>query len=305
MVVPKPKDSVLPGPTSSGSNSQVERPLQPFGWHGLCGLLPSEWEPLAYSIKAEGGRIEFHTRRGLASVYHWKTVTQVPDLQRTVASLLEGGSSPGAIHISQVICTPEWHVWRAEQTASIGCARYFPQLRLLAVWVIAPDTPAEDWLTVIAKAEPNVGGFRRWCLFGIDASLPSDYQITRVRAFPANVRLEFSKGKGRHLLSIQRWGLPEDVLGGRSLEAFARRILFSTHHRPLRAIPTDPKTGGVRVAFRPHRSNPFMGWIGRGRQGEIEIRLEQNGHRLLLLEQQIPAGAPCFSYDEILPCAFS
>jgi hypothetical protein len=279
--------------------------LQPFGWHGLRGLLPSEWEPLAYSIKAEGGRLEFQTRRGLASVYHWQIVTQPPDLQRTVASLLEGCSTPGSNLIRQETSMPEWQAWRAEPMGSIGFARYFPQAQLLALWVFPPDTSAEDWLTVLAKTESNVGKFRRWCLFGIDALIPSDYQITRVQVFPANVRLEFNKGKGRYLLAIQRWGLPEDILGGRNLEGLARRLLLSTHHRPLRTALTDPTTGGVRMAFRPHRSGRLMRWLGRGRQGEIEIRPAQKGHRLLLLEQQIPTGAPYLSYNDVLPYSIS
>jgi hypothetical protein len=275
--------------------------LQPFGWHGLRGLLPSEWEPLAYSIKAEEGRIEFHTRRGLASVYHWKIVSQPPDLQRTIASLLVGGSSPGSNLICQETSLPAWQAWRVEPMGSIGSARYFPQAQLLALWVFLPATSAEDWLTVLAKAEPNVGKFRHWCLFGINAFIPSDYQITRVQVFPANVRLEFRKEKGRFYLAIQRWGLPEDILGGRSLETLARRLLLSTHHRPLRTALTDPTKGGVRVAFRPHRSSRLMRWLGRGRQGEIEIRPEQKGHRLLLLEQQIPTGATYLPYDDVLP----
>jgi len=153
---------------------------------------------------------------------------------------------------------------------------------------------------ILESTKPNSGPIRRYCAFGLDFRLSSDYRIEHVSAQPADVEMAFESPQ-KVRASFHRWGLPEALLQGRSVEAFYTAFLRGRGASVRQASPAAVgEWEAVKVAFDQtgeHKLDHFMGRIWSN--GEGWLWYDRGQKRLFAFEQIGPPKAALLSFDTI------
>ena len=174
--------------------------------------------------------------------------------------------------------------------------RHLPDRKILLRWIFedgSEEAVRRRYVPILESFRPNRGRWQEYALFGLDIRLPADYDLEEMNTLPANVRLLFESDK-RARATFRRWGMPEIVLGGSSMEDFYPYFL---QHQGCRAVQVcaDRVAGmnAVRGTYtqRPqHRMERLMGrsWTG----GKCLLWFDEREQRLYSIEQIGPPGVP-------------
>lgn len=206
--------------------------IHAIAWHHIKSAVPADWEATAYSVEERLGRLEFSDRSGVRGLFSWEPCKREPDTETMMLSFLRSRESgvpdthPADLKTRMV---GEFKLGFARAGSPCQAICYRPERKTLLRWIF-PDAQ-EDRLTsvycpILQSCVPNGGSPREYRLFGINVSVPADYEIEQMNVFPANVRMLF-ESKSKKRLVIRRWGLPELILGGMDLAAFYEKFLRS------------------------------------------------------------------------------
>lgn len=233
--------------------------------------LPSDWEIVRHLLTPESGRLEFCTIDGLVADFAWTTTRREPDLRRT----LEGVRRK---YYKEARNDDAYNTFAGLKIERIGELDYgydrnglpghagiwLKERNLLLQWFF----PKHDMAFARDVAYPIMRSFREWkgeeshwSLFGLRASLPRSFQLTKASVYPADVTLELETEK-KHRVRLHRWGLPDLMTRGTSLENFYHLYVMKR----------------FRSIVKKTRPAHFFGWRG----AELEFkRRGQVGFELL------------------------
>ena len=203
-----------------------------IAWHHIKCAVPAEWEATSYSVEERQGRLEFSDRAGIRGLFSWESCKREPDTETTILSFLrsrETGVPDTRLADLKTHPVGEFRLGYAADSSPCQAICYRPDRQKLLRWIF-PDARADRltsiYMPILQSCAPNAGSPREYRLFGINATVPADYEIEQMNVYPANVRMLF-ESKSKRRLVIRRWGLPELILGGLTLAAFYERFLRS------------------------------------------------------------------------------
>ena len=277
---------------------------RPVCWLNACFQVPDDWEITAYSIEPRAGRLEFGTRHGLQGFMSWETASRAPDRDVLFSAFpVRPGQTRKEDHFQTAEAGRFTLAWGSESEPCLAVGFLAGPKKLLR-WVFPTAVAAlrEGVITpILASVEPNGGPFRRWCAFGLDFRLPAEYQLEHARIQPADVELVFESDRRARAI-FHRWGLPEALLRGLSLEAFYTERLHGAGARVRDIRRVDVRgMDGVEAAYSQtgeHQMDRFMGRAWTSGQGRLW--LDRTAKRLLAVEQIGPPNVALPSFESLV-----
>lgn len=289
--------------------------FQPIAWHHLACDIPADWEISRYAIEPRAGRLEFAGRRRPQALLAWEPCRREPDRRATMLAFLRrqvldaGGGRPPPEEGFRSLGTGPFLVGWHDALPRVQALAWLPASRHLLRWIFedgrtAEGTPAPWVARVLGSFRPNDGDPRRYRLFGLHLLLPAHYEIERMAVFPANVMIAF-EGRDKRRITARRWGLPEHLLGGRSLAAFHTAILAADGARVRQSAAT--RLGpheACRLRYSQRPSHHMERYFGRDwTNGEALIWHDRDTARIHACEQIGPDRSPPLDFAAILPDA--
>ena len=277
--------------------------FRPICWLNACFRVPADWEITAYSIEARQGRLEFGTRRGFQGLFSWEPAARPPDLDALFAAFpVRPGQSRKEDRFQTAEAGRFTLGWGGENEPCLAVG-FLPNAKVLLRWVFPTAEPAarEGAIEpILASVEPNDGAFPRYCAFGLDFRLPAVYRLEHAVVKPADVELLFESPQ-RARVFFHRWGLPEALLDGRSMETYYGDFLRSrgARVREVRRIDIAGMDGAEAVYSQTgeHQMDRFMGraWTN----GVGRIWHDRPAKRLLAFEQIGPDNVKLPAFETV------
>lgn len=257
--------------------------MRPFAWLHLRTRLPEDWEMMLYSLDPAYGDLAFYSRAGKRANLNWERV-RIPRHRR-------GGGWAW-----------EW-TWPEEEGEDIRVSTLDPWNGLRLEWRFPAGLKAEAG-DVVNACRPQEKETRRLTLSGIRARTPTRFRPREVQVHPAHHMLSLESTDHSRLV-YRRWGLPDLVLRGESLESFFTTLLKSLGFQveetaEVRMLGHD----AVRVGFTSKGLTPFRRLLFRREAGNGWIWLDPEARRLCTLEQlggsrePFPEPEDCFDVEE-------
>ncbi len=270
-------------------------------WHHFRFHIPADWEATAYSVEPRAGRIEFSTRAGFQGAVDWEPCRCPPDAQTLMTAFLRRhvvGIEDLPKRATEALTLREIAGFTAGwlgEALPFQALRFLPAERTLLRWSFPrcdERLVADLFEPILRSFVPNDGDLRVVALFGLRFEIPAHFELEDMVVLPANVMLAF-EGKDKVRATFRRWGMPEVVLGGRSLESFYPWLL-----RAVEAAVSEVKPAtilgfpGVAVRFSQrgsHQMDRFLSRLWTGGQGLLWHDTRER--RLVSFEQIGPPGA--------------
>ena len=195
-----------------------------LAWHHFKTVIPAEWEVTAYAVEARVGRIEFSTRCGLQAVVSWEPCRSDPDLDRTMRGFFyKLAIEDAAIESRSSGRFLLGYCKERNLAQGITC---MAESFILIRWIFENETARENAVQdrIMQSMEPNRGALIEYALFGLHLRIPEGFELEDAVTQPANVLLGFER-PDRARLTFRRWGLPEYVLEGLSLDEYLEKFM--------------------------------------------------------------------------------
>lgn len=195
-----------------------------LAWHHFITVIPAEWEVTAYAVEARVGRIEFSTRKGLQAVVSWEPCRSNPDLERTMRGFFyKLGIEDAAIAIRPAGGFMLGYCAERNLAQGVAC---MADAAILLRWIFEDSAARDDRIQsrIMESLQSNHGKLIEYAMFGLILRIPSEFELEDVVTQPANILLGFESPKHARL-TFRRWGLPEYVLEGLSLDQYLERFL--------------------------------------------------------------------------------
>lgn len=273
--------------------------VRPFAWNSFQFEIPADWEVTGYRVEEADGRFEFSTRHGFQAAVSWepcKVFDPVAALQARPRPPGKGARAPSA---TSPVTVREAGPFRLGVPSGSGepcqavCHLADPKQLLRWVFADASDAAVERcWRPLLATFHPNAGPMRRIAAFGLDVRLPMGYALQDLTALPAHVAMTFEAAtKAR--LTVRRWGLPERVLDGKSLEGFLTILLQVRGCRPGSPRATTFRgCPAVTTEYEQRPEHRLEAMLGRAwTHGEAWLWHNEAEQRLYACEQIGPESA--------------
>ncbi len=282
-----------------------------LAWYAFQFDIPLDWEITGHAIDEREGRLEFSTRDGFQAAVHWEPCKAYSPESAMQAFLQKHVPAARDTPVTRLLVTRDAGAFRLGIPAGAGqpcqAVHHLAASRKLLRWVFAdasPEAVERHWRPLLASFEGNQGPVRRFAAFGLDVRVPSEYDLEDLTVYPANVMMAFeSKRKAR--LRLHRWGLPELVLGGRTLSAFYAGFLGAQ-----KAQPAEPRTTtfrgcpAVTVAYEQRPEHQMDAMMGRHwKNGVAWLWHDQAEQRLYACEQIGPEGVEPLPLDAMFGAA--
>jgi hypothetical protein len=195
--------------------------LHPWIWRGISALLPSEWELLLFSKRAEAGSITFADRYQYRLQIAWRVLTGEPDMKRTVSdSISKLREQSPDVKVSKSKHGP-WSgfSFAVNNRSTSRHLRFFPDEKLLLEVIRPPMEVAgeemddHELLKGIDLVKDSDRG--RWIAFGMDCRVPDTFALTECEVRPGFSRMTFSgPGKQASRIAFSRRGMLKHWLKG-------------------------------------------------------------------------------------------
>ncbi|MEI8312445.1 MAG: hypothetical protein WCH98_16970 [Verrucomicrobiota bacterium] len=194
-----------------------------LGWHHLCVEIPDAWEVIGYGTQRRDGRLLLSDPRGETLQVHWKTLKRAPNLRNRLQAWKDTVPHDGGVRFREV---GSWAVCEVDDGPLLA-ARHDAGARILLTMAFSAhareDAGAAGLDAILRSYRENCGERRTWAAFGIDVTLPGDWELDSVEAWPAAQRLHFSRRRGERV-SVHRYGMLPVLLAGDTDEAFYARM---------------------------------------------------------------------------------
>jgi hypothetical protein len=289
----------------------MKKPARKIAWHHFKFRVPSDWEVTAYSLEDRVGRLEFSTREGFQAVVSWEPCKREPDSRTMMIAFLQR-NAPGAeqgtsatVRDLDTVHIGRFFVGYHSEDGPCQAMYYLKDAKKLIRWVFRSSEKRlreKTCAPVLESFEPNGGAEREYAIFGLDFVLPEEFKLEDMNALPANVMMAFESGSRARAI-FRRWGMPEVVLGGKSLVGFYPAFL-----KVQGCVVNDSEETEVagmkaaKVRYRErgqHHMDKFMGryWDN----GEALLWHNEGEKRLYAFEQISPRKAPLLVLEEVFP----
>jgi len=257
----------------SGANAWPEG-LVPFGWHGISGFVPPEWnlaglggdyqagylrledsQMARLEVKWSQGDVDLdkaldrylgslekkgRKRTGITTVKGVRTVSRRsrPD-KRLLGFTWDGPGARGPVRAEGCI----WHCRTCKRT--------------VVAQVMAPEGEDVSSLArgVLTSLEDHPsGGSHTWALYGLACRIPEEYRLERHRLMAGYIELLFARGKST--LRVERWGMANIILSKENLQEWVARQ--NRKRKDVRAAAEPSQVHGHEgAALRGHRRRPM------------------------------------------------
>jgi len=284
---------------------------QAVAWHHARFRVPEDWEITSYSIERREGRLEFSTRRGFQGLISWESCKGAPDSESMMTSFLNRTGRPDATR--RAVGPGDLTTQRAgrfllgHRKADQPCQAiaHLPEEQKILRWVFAAASPQlvrDTFIPILESFKPNNGPVLDYAVYGLRFRLPASYTLEKMTVLPADVTLVFeSDCKTR--ATFRRWGLPDLVLGGRSLETF-----YATFLRTQACLPSSVQLASIAgmdavvARYEQHGEHHLDRFMGRHwTNGEARLWYDRAEERLYALEQIGPRNEPLPAFTDIHP----
>ena len=271
-----------------GHPPSLAKPAQTvrLGWHHLCLEIPECWEVLGYGMRSRDGRLLLSDPGGETLQVHWKRLRRPPNLENRIA---EWHRSQGD---STAISTGTGHAdgWLISAGSShpLLAVRYDAESKALLTLVFSDHARQgigdEAIGKVLRSFSTNSGKQRVWAAFGLDVTLPAEWKLESVEAWPAAQRLHFERRRNERV-SVHRYGMLPVVVGNDTDATFFARIKGS---RILARVERELETRGPRqgtlISYEP-AGRGLMELLRKPSRGLAWLWREQSVPRLFIFDQ--------------------
>jgi hypothetical protein len=283
-----------------------------LAWFHFKFRIPVEWEITAYSVEDRTGRLEFSTHKGFQALVGWQSCDTAPSVETMMLSFLRGSAlNPNRKEQLSVTDLKTRTVGRF-LTGHVGegfplqAICYLEKPKKLLHWVFDSydQQIAEDmWFPILQSFEPNDGDVVQYAIFGLNFGLPGEYALEDMTVLPANVMIAFESAKTKARATFRRWGMPEVVLQGRTLEEFYPWFLRAQGSIAVN-VEKSAITGmeAIKASYEhkgEHQMDKFMGrpW----KSGEAWLWHDKVEMRIYSFEQIAPPRMPLLRFHEVFP----
>lgn len=280
-----------------------------LAWHDFIFDLPDGWEITRYATAQPAGRLEFFGRGGFFGKLSWETTTKFPDEKRTLTEYhrrylsrhypdrLDGFRGIETVAVGKFLVG-----FRAPDEPCQAMTLLEPAGMVL-LWLF-PAYSRERlqtlWRPLLESFRSNDGAWREWGAFGIRCRLPAAFDLEDAVCKPADAWLGFET-QNLHRVDIHRWGLPRELLRGRTLETFIRSILLGHEGRLLEGRPEDWRGMESLALTFEVRGRRGMDRLYAARwQGTGRVWHDRQAKRLHAWLQAAPRRVTLLSEDQVL-----
>ncbi len=285
-------------------------PLRKTAWLHFKCLLPEDWEPVVFSGNPLEGRLEFANRSGHLARVVWMQCKETPDIAKMMDEFHKArlkDRDREAFKAFKGLSFRDAGAYRLGVHAPgspCQAAAYSKAVKTLTIWTF-PEFSEERfkalWLPILKSCAENCGDWREWALWGLDFRLPSDFSLVETHPLPANVTLSFESPR-RFRADLHRWGLPDVLLQGSSLEGFYRRFISAGRAKVIN-VETSMKSGFETVEIDFERRGEFdMDFLyGRWWTGKAICWHDVEQMRVFAFEQASNRKTPKLEISDVLP----
>jgi hypothetical protein len=281
-----------------------------LAWHTFKFDIPDEWEVTRYSIAEPVGRFEFSTRDGSMGRLSWERTKRFPDEERMLTEYhrryLQRFDEDEVKDFSGIKTQRigEFLVGYRNTGEPCQAVAHLEDERVVLMWVF-PEYKASRmkkvWKPMLESFKPNRGKLQEWAAFGLRCRLPVGFDIERCTCNPADTWIEFQH-RNMHRIDFHRWGLPRELLYGRSLEEFAREILRGSG---VRVLTCEPKPWrGMESLFMTTESKGTKGMdklFSSMWRGEARVWHDTKEKRIYAYIQAGPKKVKLLADEEMIP----
>jgi len=252
--------------------------LRPWIWRNLRVGVPADWEMLRYARDRKKGACTFADRYQYRLELSWREVPGPPDfvrMMRDYEARLRHEADGTDGNWKRVRHGP-WHglTGGGGNAGLLRHARYgrfvAPESCLVELVFFQPRKEEKGLTAAIldgVRAEPAVGGDRRWRAFGMEFLVPEEMDLRSCRAEPAAVRMRFGVGeRDERNDAFERLGLLHYWMKGSVSDWLERRAGAAVK----RASAGEIENRGHRVAFVTGRRRRRGGSLFGGRWLAVE-----------------------------------
>ncbi|MEN6519956.1 MAG: hypothetical protein ABFD46_02240 [Armatimonadota bacterium] len=206
-----------------------------IGWQGITVETPDDWGLAAFSGDSEKGYLRADSPISTSVEIRWAAAKSAPDLAARAdefLSLMKKTSRKRKTKFTSKIeakkdaepGTPVKFTWKSDRNG-YGKLIYCPDCGRVVIAQVV--TPSDNNCTSMAfgvvdsirdHSEP---GWRDWSIFGIRAAVPEEFHLEKQTLLSAYTLLRFKGRSGE--LTIEQWGLAENLLKKYSLEEWYRK----------------------------------------------------------------------------------
>lgn len=270
----------------------MSAPTIPLAWHHLVLQVPAAWEVIGYKKNPDDGKLVVADRHGETLHAYWRRMTSPPSVERALIGLVAAQPdidlSEGAIR-KAIFEVAGWSVFltKKEGTPSFATRHHAPEECLLNLtFPPHPDTAEPKVIRRILESwDPNDGEERRWAAFGIECTLPKEYELDEVSPLPAAQVMTFATRKDE-IITVHRYGMMPAVLGKDDPATFFARI--KGRKAVLRREGEFQQGGrysGVRLAYATRGKGGFDALLARTWQGRVWVWRCDDIKRLYAVDQ--------------------
>lgn len=264
---------------------------------GFSFLLPGRWEVSAYTLAEDAGSLQFASEKGAHGQFSWRKVKAVPDIPRILEEIHRrhlGAEAPLKIRFTRhgrdgrVILahtkTPERFYASVFNRSAMQLNEWiFPEYSRGAVETVLP------MLDSYADNLPGDDGRIFHALFGLEVSIPENFRLTGIDAYPAAITMNF-ENRRRHTIRAHRWGMADLRMEGANLTNFYHRFLYANRFA-VKSAETIPAVSGCEAAEVCYRARGKYGFdflLGPWWRGFGASFLRKSENRIYAFEHLTP-----------------
>ena len=255
-----------------------------IGWQGLTFRVPVLWEPHTLSGSRAKGTLQLDDGDAVRLRCTWRDLRRPPDLLAEADAYIERLQKEARkkkvdFAVKRDIRLPlpteraaTCFSWRAEETAYVMLLFCQECRRLSTVYVLGrPGRGLErDARQVFAEFRCHgEGGRECWSIFGLQAALPSGWELGKSELRAGQVTLQF--GRGSEEVALARVALARSILRRKKFVNWAETF----YGKQLRNF----RWQGERTEYRGHIA---LGIEGKERLRGPVVRLFRKARRLLV-----------------------
>lgn len=273
-----------------------------LAWHHFQFQVPETWEVIGYKKNPEKGQLLLSDRHGQTMQVYWQRMAEEPAVKSRLIDLVEANYEkqlPAKEIRRRVEAQAGWQAFLPRKPDMAVFAGRFLKKENVLLSLSFPPHPVQDNHTsaqhVMRTFKPNNGPEKAWAAFGLDFSLPAEWQPDAISPMPGMQTIYFENRREEEI-TVYRFGMVPLVLGDDDLATFfarvrGRRVSLNrrgtftqdgTHPGVILSYQTRGKTGGMMSLL----SRTWIGriWVWRCDDIKRAFAIEQHAREKNLLE---------------------
>ncbi len=259
--------------------------------------MPAGWEVGGFQFKDGNGLFAFASESGEKGQFTFRKVDGVPDIPRIIEEIHRRDRDLDA--------PPKMKFTRyGRHDGSVVLATARPGERFYASAFHAEEQILNEWifprfteenvkevipmLESYTKNPADSAGRRLYAMFGLEVSVPQEFEFLKVEPYPASIAMYF-ENRHHHRLEAHRWGMTDMLLQGADTLNYYHRFLYSKKYQ-IRETSRNEKmaqdNGIIHFRTRGKFGMDFL--LGPWWTGEGAAFLNRDENRIYGLEHIAP-----------------